>query len=380
MDYSLYRNSLGLALTLMLFFAVYFLTAKTPEKPIFKNYILSRHLIAVALLLLSANYVVHLCYGLRFSDAHAAILMNLSTYYLAYFVFSVAFITLLNRNMLTLKRQIYNLASWVLYVSMSIVILKVLPSGKYEVAGMIFMTIWVLAYGTYRSSLIIRNYKRAVHYFDETHSENLSAYIRWMYIFTWWAVVYGVSCGLFTYLPNRYIYLWILSSVPFYVYLFYSYMNYLLFYEKVEGLLENTTQEEIDKYSGEGVGQTDYHQEDVPSYQVAIEKNLKQWLSGNGFTSPGLTLEDLALSIGTNRTYLSTYINSTFGMSFREWIAGLRIEYAKKMLLADPKMTVAEVSEATGFLSQSYFIRLFTDKESLSPSKWKKQNNSACKK
>lgn len=57
---TLYDNSLGIALVLMLFFAAYFLVAKVPDKRIFANYLRSRRLMAGALLMLSANYSVHL--------------------------------------------------------------------------------------------------------------------------------------------------------------------------------------------------------------------------------------------------------------------------------------------------------------------------------
>lgn len=55
-NYTLYDNSLGIALVLMLFFAFYFLLAKTPYKRIFGNYLMSRRLMAGALLALSANF------------------------------------------------------------------------------------------------------------------------------------------------------------------------------------------------------------------------------------------------------------------------------------------------------------------------------------
>ena len=110
MDYTLYRNSLGLALTLMLFFASYFIAGKTPEKPIFDNYRRSRRIMAVALLVLSANYSVHLFAGLRFENLEAAILMNLSTYFLCYWLFSTAFITLLDRFYITVRLIVHHIS------------------------------------------------------------------------------------------------------------------------------------------------------------------------------------------------------------------------------------------------------------------------------
>ena len=92
----------------------------------------------------------------------------------------------------------------------------------------------------------------------------------------------------------------------------------------------------------------------------------------HGYTSPGLTIEELAGALGTNRTYLSAYIKATYKVSFREWIAGLRIEYAKQMLMQQPELTGAAVSEKAGFLSLSYFTKIFAEKEGCPPSKWRK--------
>ena len=58
-----------------------FLLAPTPEKAIFNNYLRSRRIMGVAILLLAANYSVHFFFGIRFKNTDAAILMNLSTYF-----------------------------------------------------------------------------------------------------------------------------------------------------------------------------------------------------------------------------------------------------------------------------------------------------------
>lgn len=56
MDYLIiYKYSLCVALTLILFFGFYFLTAPTPEKPIFDNYLRSRRIMGIAILVLAAN-------------------------------------------------------------------------------------------------------------------------------------------------------------------------------------------------------------------------------------------------------------------------------------------------------------------------------------
>ena len=364
----------------MLFFAAYFVTAKTPDKPIFANYMRSRRIMGVALLVLSANYAVHLFCRLRFVHPDAAIRMNLSTYFICYWLFSSALTALLDRTYITLRRYTRHVACWLAFMALMWGMPAVLPSGLWQKAAVGAMALWLLAYGLYLSRRLIVTYHRAVALFDDTHSEHIAAYIRWMSIFTWWALIYGVSCGLLTFLPDRYVFLWILSSVPFYIYLYCSYMNYLLFYEQVEAILEK----EQPVISGDDASPADTacHHADVtghhadaataPAYHTVIEKHLSSWLADDGYTTPGLTIEDLALRLGTNRTYLSAYIKSTYGMSFREWIATHRISYAKRLLSTQPRLTVAEVSETSGFLSLSYFTKIFTEKEGCPPSKWRK--------
>ncbi len=365
---TLYDNSLGIALVLMLFFAAYFLVAKVPDKRIFANYLRSRRLMAGALLMLSANYSVHLLIAPRFLWQEAAIMMNLATYSFTYWLFSCAFIVLLNRYYLTWKRFLTHLLVSLLYAAFSFIILFCVPAGTVQHTCMAAMALWLIVYGFFLSRRVILTYRWAVRLFDDTHSEDIAAYIRWMSIFTWWALIFGVGCGLLTFLPDRYVFLWILSSIPFYIYLYCSYLNYLLFYEQVETILEKEMPEDVEPTL---VG--DVQAEPLqPSYYAAIKEPLDKWMATDGYTRQGLTIEELAGTLATNRTYLSSYIKSVYHVSFREWIAELRIEYAKQQLEKHPELTISAISEASGFLSLSYFTKIFSQKEGCSPAKWRK--------
>ena len=147
MEPSIYSYSLCVALPLMLFFGFYFLFAKTPEKVIFENYLRSRRIMGIALLLLAANYSVHFFFGIRFVDVNAAILMNLSTYFLCYWLFSSALTTLLDRFYITRRRLqthlgmwlLSHLGMWLLFSVLSGVILLLLPGGTMQKVGLAVM-------------------------------------------------------------------------------------------------------------------------------------------------------------------------------------------------------------------------------------------------
>ncbi|MBQ3247795.1 MAG: AraC family transcriptional regulator [Alistipes sp.] len=76
--------------------------------------------------------------------------------------------------------------------------------------------------------------------------------------------------------------------------------------------------------------------------------------------NPHLTLSDLAVAVGTNRTYLSNYLNNTLNTTFYDYINGFRLEAALEKL-DDPasKATMVEIAESCGFNSISTFRRVF---------------------
>lgn len=115
----IYSYSLCIALPLMLFFGFYFIFAPVPDKAIFSNYLRSRRVMGFAVLLLAANYSVHFFAEIRFQNVDAAILMNLSTYFLCYWLFSSALTTLLDRFYITRRRFMVHVCQWLLFTALS---------------------------------------------------------------------------------------------------------------------------------------------------------------------------------------------------------------------------------------------------------------------
>ena len=374
MEPSIYRFSLCAALPLMLFFGFYFLFAKTPEKKIFKNYLRSRQIMGIAMLLLSANYSVHFFFGIRFKNADSAILMNMSTYFLCYSLFSSALIMLLDRFYITKRRVWTHIILWIIFSTLSGVVLFLLPSGIIQKISLFALAAWLVVFGVVLARRVIIAYRRAIRIFNETQADDIGAYIEWLSIFTYWALIFGVGCGLLTFLPDEYVFIWILSSIPFYSYLFYSYQNYLLFYEQVENAFEQDIQSEEELLTDTETEPKIVSEKEVPVSYTGIIEKVDNWIKTDGYVQQGLTIKELSEILHTNRTYLSAYIKTTYKMTFREWITGLRLEYAKNILKEHPEINIQKLAESSGFLSRSNFIKLFTEKEGCTPAKWKKAN------
>ena len=374
MEPSIYSFSLCTALPLMLFFGFYFLFAKTPEKKIFKNYLRSRQIMGIAMLLLSANYSVHFFFGIRFKNADSAILMNMSTYFLCYSLFSSALIMLLDRFYITKRRVWTHIILWIIFSTFSGVVLFLLPSGIMQKISLFALAVWLIVFGVVLARRVIIAYRRAIRIFNETQADDIGAYIEWLSIFTYWAVIFGVGCGLLTFLPDKYVFIWILSSIPFYSYLFYSYQNYLLFYEQVENAFEQDIQSEEELLTNSETEHEIVSEKEVPKSYTEFIERVDNWIKTDGYVQQGLTIKELSEILYTNRTYLSAYIKTTYKMTFREWITSLRLEYAKNILKEHPEINIQKLAESSGFLSQSNFIKLFSEKEGCTPAKWKKSN------
>lgn len=233
------------------------------------------------------------------------------------------------------------------------------------------LAIWLVIYGFVLARRVILAYNRAIRIFHEAYSDDIGAYIKWLSILTWWAIIFGVGCGLLTFLPDEYVYLWILSSVPFYIYLFCCYLNYLLFYEQVESSMESGIAPEEETPLCVETAKTS--EQGTPSYHAQIAEKIKEWTDAGSYVRSGLTIMELSDLLHTNRTYLSEYIKTTYGMTFRDWITGLRIDYSKRLLVEHSRLTIADISEKSGFQSPSHFTRLFKENVGCTPTQWRKR-------
>ena len=107
----------------------------------------------------------------------------------------------------------------------------------------------------------------------------------------------------------------------------------------------------------------DAHAEAVHAPSHFSEKLVRLAADGYFVRTPHLTLAELAAELGTNRTTLSSYINSSLGTTFYDYVNSSRLEYTEK-LLSDPdaKYSVEQLAELSGFNSLSTFRRAFGKK------------------
>ena len=108
--------------------------------------------------------------------------------------------------------------------------------------------------------------------------------------------------------------------------------------------------------------------------QKIIREKLDEWCAAKGYRDTSLNMITLARSLNINRYELSRYLSSCLNTTFRPWLAEVRFEAAKKMMLDNPDFGNDIISAECGFPSRTHLYRMFKEKEGCSPTAWREKN------
>lgn len=119
-------------------------------------------------------------------------------------------------------------------------------------------------------------------------------------------------------------------------------------------------------------------EEDENKNQPDWAAQLEQWMTTKKpYLKSDFQLIDLRTVLPMNRTYLSQFINNTYGCSFYQFVNRYRVEEAKRLLRECPELKMADVASRSGFSSQSTFTKIFTKETGFTPRDWYKKFSSA---
>lgn len=83
------------------------------------------------------------------------------------------------------------------------------------------------------------------------------------------------------------------------------------------------------------------------------------------------TLQEVAEKFGYNPDYLSMRFKKITGQNFTEKLLEMKLDKAEQ-LLRNTDLPASEIAVQCGFESRSWFIRKFTERNGMTPSKWRK--------
>jgi len=91
------------------------------------------------------------------------------------------------------------------------------------------------------------------------------------------------------------------------------------------------------------------------------------------YRNPELRLSDVALQLGSNRTYVSRLIHRRCQTNFCDYVNEYRVRHAERMLTSkeNAQVSLDVVAAQSGFASNSTFYRVFEKKNGMSPGKFR---------
>ena len=105
--------------------------------------------------------------------------------------------------------------------------------------------------------------------------------------------------------------------------------------------------------------------------QKAFIKNLlDNWQQQHGFATTELNSITLATRLNIPKRLIIQYLREVEGKTFRVWLSDLRLEEAKKLILAHPDYTNETIAESCGF-SRSHLQVKFKEATGLTTNDWR---------
>ncbi|MFI3315910.1 MAG: helix-turn-helix domain-containing protein [Rikenellaceae bacterium] len=209
---------------------------------------------------------------------------------------------------------------------------------------------------------------------DNYYSDNVGKLIQWIPITIFITILFILAIAILSIASHSsFITLYLFLGVSIFTYIFISLQNYMINIAKLKLLLltDELSQTAIDDFAQKKSGTI----EDESRESKAVRMKLDNWIKNKGFTEQALTINDLALKLNTNRTYLSSHIKTESNLSFRSWIATQRIEYSKELLLLSDESSSSTIANAVGY-SPNAFIKIFIKAEGMTPMQWRAINKS----
>ncbi len=106
---------------------------------------------------------------------------------------------------------------------------------------------------------------------------------------------------------------------------------------------------------------------------IILEKILILFNEHKVYLDSKLTIQDIAQSVGTNRTYISSIINQRFNLNFCTFVNNFRVTELEKVIIEHPEYTNQSYAETCGFGSVDSLKRAVLAKTESPLQSWKKQ-------
>ena len=358
---------------------------QTPSDEVYRPYRRAKWLFAAAFAAMSANLAVYcvVADGDWTRVNYVIEFVDISLFYLEAIFYCYAFFTLLNKHYATWRRIAIDAVLWTVASLLAFVALLDGMDSVRDLLMLVALALLLAFVIRFVYSFFVQ-YGINGHQLDDYFSCDMHRFVKWISTSVVLLTVLWLL-AILTMFQNVY-FNWLFQAyvVSLNIYIAVNFINYAGRHACVSKAFDADADGQADE--AEGVAETaaaeaesaadvetDCASEPSAPQPIGIEASVNRWVEDKRFLGTQLNVEELAAELDTTKVALSFYINNRYGVNFSAWMASLRIEEAKRMMAADPNMRLEDIAMAVGFSSLSYFSKVFSQREGVPPTRWRKE-------
>lgn len=346
------------------------LVINAPRSPHRSYYVKGKNTCALSFLIFGGEMLFQ--WLIRFYlDVHDAVL-SVSVYLFAFaaatLMFATGFCEMLAPRVMDRRQRriaLLTLAAYMVFLLVN----WLFVNGKLQVYGVLSASAMLFMLSLISLYKCVKIYRIAINNLRTYYSDFVEDLMYWMP---------GVGVGITLFLISAPITCFCSKIVGIYqlalgiimfIYTFVSIMNFSFHYSAVAPALQH----DVETDDAVVDSRADNHTTSLSaSLQEVMQDKERRWRENGGYRAPGLTIEQAARDMGTNRSYLSRYLNEVKNVTFYEWVSLMRIQEAQQLMAASgTSMTMEQIAARVGFSSYSTFSSTFKKIVGISPNRWR---------
>lgn len=242
-------------------------------------------------------------------------------------------------------------------------------TGIYIACALLFILNCVTTYMCYAV------YRKTINDLRTYFSDVLADLMRWMLGIGLSTLLFLISAPIVCLCPKIVSIYQLALGIIVFIYAFVSIINFSFRYSTVATAFnpgKEVASHVVEEYSGNDDNAAQQHRSSLSaSLQEVMQDKELRWQRKGGYRTSGITIEQAAHDMGTNRSYLSRYLNEVRHMTFYEWVAQMRIHEAQQIMLQNPDATIEQIAGQVGFNAASTFSTTFKKIVGISPVQWR---------
>ena len=352
------------------------LIIKVPDNAGHMSYSRVKNISAITMLLFGSEIFFQwlIRFFLEIADPMLSVSAYLFTFCMANLMIMSGFCSTMAPRLFGRRQRLYAISVLVFYLIL-LTVVYLLPRGRLQSFGVLLccVILFLLACVCIYKSIVI--YRSAINDLRTYYSDVVENMIRWMPGVGFGIMAFMLSAPI-TCLCPRWIGINQLAlGIIMMIYAFVCIISFSFDYNKVAlAITAPASDQDTDEPESAENKETRSAVSSLnESLRDILHEKEQRWVERGGYRTPGITIEHVARDMGTNRSYLSRYLNEECHVNFYEWVAQLRIDEAQSLMSTHPSMLIEQIATRVGFTSASTFSSTFKKIVGITPNKWRNQ-------